>query len=430
MSDPIELAIDALGGQGDGIGRAADGSPVFVAGALPGERVRAAIEGTVGGGRRARLVDVLEPAAGRVSAVCRHFLDCGGCAAQHMGAHVYEDWKRGMVADALSRAGVAANVGPLHRVPGASRRRARLFAARARDRAVIGFQAQGSHRIVDMAECPALVPRLFTLTGSLREFFGRELAPSARGEAEAQEVDGALDVVIRLPGALDRGLRERLARFAGEAGIARIGWQRLAKGRRAALEAPETIAELAPVRALFGGVTVPLPPLAFLQASTEGERALVAAVTARVADGARVADLYAGAGTFTFPLAAKGCTVAAFDGAEELIAALGGAARTAGLGARVTGQVRDLERRPVMAAELDRFDACVFDPPRGGAAAQAREVAASDIASVVAVSCNPVSFARDARTLVDAGFEIGPVMPVDQFVWTRHLEVVAAFSRA
>lgn len=428
MSGEHEIVIDALGARGDGIGRGADGAPVFVAGALPGERVRAALGGAADP-RRGRLTGVLAPSSERVDAACRHFLDCGGCAVQHMGAHLYETWKRGLVADALARAGVAANVAPLHRVVAASRRRARLFAARTKDRVVLGFQAQGSHRIVDMAECPALEPRLFALTEPLRTLFAAELAPRTRGEAEAQVVDGAVDLVVRLPGVLDRGLRERLARFAGEAGVTRIGWQRLARGRRATLAAPETIAAFAPVRALFGGVPVALPPLAFLQASTEGERALVAAVTARVPEGAGVADLYAGAGTFTFPLAAAGRRVSAFDGNSDLIDALDGAARAAGLGSRVTGTVRDLERRPATAAELSAFDACVFDPPRGGAAAQAREIAASRLGCVVAVSCNPASFARDARILTDAGFAIGPVMPVDQFVWTRHLEVVAAFSR-
>ena len=217
-------------------------------------------------------------------------------------------------------------------------------------------------------------------------------------------------------------------RLAGEAKIARISWQELRKGRGAGGEV-ELVAEFAPVRAVFGGIDVTLPPLAFLQASRAGEAALVAAVLERIEPGAHVADLYAGAGTFTLPLTARAKRIAAFDGAADLVAALQQAARSGGVWERVAATARDLERRPLMARELDAFDTVVFDPPRGGAEAQTRQIAASKVRNVVAVSCNPVSFARDAKILMDAGFEIGPVMPVDQFVWTRHLELVAAFTR-
>lgn len=421
------IDIAAMGTRGDGIGRDEAGRALFVAGALPGERVRVRRAGS-DAPDRAHLLDVMQAAAGRAVPGCRHFLDCGGCVAQHMDAGTYDGWKRSLVADALSRAGVAANVGPLVRVGGGSRRRARLFAVRTAAGVALGFQAAGSHRIVDMAMCPALEPRLFALVAPLRAYLARVLAPAARAEAEAQVVDGALDVVLRLPLALDRGLREDLVGFAAAAGVARIGWQRIGKGRKGALAPPETVAELAPVRATFGGIPVALPPLAFLQASAEGERALAALVTGLVPDGTRVADLYCGAGTFTLPLG-RNRHVAAFDAAADMIAALDAAARGAGLGARVKATARDLDRRPLHAAELAGFDVAVFDPPRGGAEAQVREIAASKLVSVVAVSCNPVTFARDARILIDGGFEIGPVMPVDQFVWTRHLEVVAAFRR-
>jgi 23S rRNA (uracil1939-C5)-methyltransferase len=426
--DEIDIVISTLGARGDGGGRDAEGRTLFVAGALAGERVRVVVEDAAGAAPRGRLVEVLEPAPGRAVPDCHHFLDCGGCIAQHMDAGLYENWKRGIVADALARAGVAANVGPLQRVPKASRRRARLFAVRTATGVAVGFQASGSHRVVDMTMCPAVEPALFAFVSPLRAFLVEVLQPAARAEAEAQVVDGALDVVLRLPGPLDRGMRERLVAFGRDAGLARIGWQPLAKGRRAKAEPPETVAAFSAIRAVFGGVAVALPPLAFLQASAAGERALVAAVTASLADGIRVADLYAGAGTFTLPLA-KTRHVAAFDGAADLIAALDAAARAGGLGPRVTATARDLERRPLSGRELAAYDAVVFDPPRGGAEAQARELARSDVGTVVAVSCNPATFARDARILIDGGYEIGPVMPIDQFLWTRHVELVAAFRR-
>jgi 23S rRNA (uracil1939-C5)-methyltransferase len=425
----VEIAIESLGARGDGIGRIAGGRPVFVAGALPGERVRARLGPPEAAGLRGMLTAVVAASPDRAVPPCPHFGTCGGCAAQHMDGPAYGRWKEALVADALAAEGIEAEIAPLVALPAASRRRARLFAHATAGGPVLGFRAARSHAIVDMADCPALDPRLWALTGPLRGLFSELLAPGARAEAEAQEVDGALDVVLRLPVGLDAALRERLARFAAGAGIARLGWQPLAprpgRGRHPPVE---TIVERAPVRAVFGGVPVPLPPLAFLQASRAGETALVGLVTARVPEGAATCDLYAGAGTFTFPLA-DGRKLAAFDGDAELIGALEGAARKAGLGARITAAVRDLERRPLSADELAPFAACVLDPPRGGAAAQARALAASRVPRVVMVSCNPRSFARDARALVAGGYRLGTVTPVDQFVWTRHLEVVAALAR-
>ncbi|MDX1483486.1 MAG: class I SAM-dependent RNA methyltransferase [Alphaproteobacteria bacterium] len=369
---------------------------------------------------------------------CSHFGTCGGCAAQDMAGRDYRRWKRGFVEAALRRAGVAAEVSGLVAVPPASRRRARFFARRGDGALSLGFRAAASHEIVDMTACLVLTPAVFALAARLRGFLADTLAPGASAEAEVQEVEGALDVLLRMGDGLDLALREGLVAFARDAGIARISHQpleaaprrgRRPRGRRPAVASPpETVAALGPVTARFGGVPVPLPPLAFLQASAAGEAALVEAVTAAVPDGAAVVDLYSGAGTFTFPLS-RGRRVAAFDGDADLIGTLDGAARAAGLGATVAGSVRNLARRPLLASELAGFDAAVLDPPRAGAAAQARALAASDLSLVVMVSCDPASFARDARILIDGGFSPGPVVPVDQFVWTRHLELVAAFSR-
>ncbi len=366
-----------------------------------------------------------------------------------MEAAAYTRWKRGFVEAALRRAGVAAAVAEPARVPSASRRRARFFAQMTASGPRLGFHRRGSHDVVDMSACLVLEPALFAFTEPLRAYFAETLGDGERAEAEAQLVGGALDVLIREPDALDRATltmakREDLARFAADAGIARLSWQgqRSAESRRqrrghktrarraTAPAPPEIIVERAPVTARFGGVNVPLPPLAFIQASAPGEAILTGAVMAAVPDGARVADLYSGAGTFAFALA-EGRRIAAYDGDGELIDALDGAARSAGLGARVTGERRNLARRPLSARELDRFDAVVLDPPRGGALAQVRELAASQVPRVVMVSCNPASFARDAKALIDGGYGLGPgpVLPVDQFVWTRHLELVAAFSR-
>ncbi len=375
--------------------------------------------------------------------LCPHFGPCGGCSAQDMDAAAYTSWKRGFVEAALRRAGVMAEVAEPVQVPPASRRRARFFVEQGASSLKLGFQGRRSHDVVDMATCLVLEPALFALTRPLRAYFAETLGAGDRAEAEVQLVDGALDVLIREPATLDMEKREKLARFAAEAGIARLFWQgldtrvtgprrgpRVRARRRRALAEPEIIVERTPIAACFGGINVPLPPLAFIQASTRGEAILRDAVAAAVPGGARVADLFSGAGTFTFPLA-RGRRVAAFDGNGELIDALNSAARAGGLGTSVAGQRRDLSRRPLSARELDHFDAVVMDPPRAGALAQVRELAASAVPRVVMVSCNPASFARDAKLLIDGGYGLGPgpVLPVDQFVWTRHLELVSAFSR-
>jgi 23S rRNA (uracil1939-C5)-methyltransferase len=375
--------------------------------------------------------------------LCPHFGVCGGCAAQDKDDAAYRRWKRGFVEAALRRAGVAAEVAALVSVSPASRRRARFFASSGTSGLSLGFHGRASHDVVDMTTCRVLDPGLFALTDRLREYFRETLKPGQSGEAEAQIVSGALDVLIRAPGRFDLERRQDLVKFAREAGVARVSWQDLPPDRRprkrgrrrrpATQEAAEVVAELRPITARFGEVAVALPPMAFLQASAAGEALLVDAVTASIPDGARVADLYSGAGTFTFPLASSSLDrrrkIASFDGDEALIAALDAAARGAGLGASVTGNVRNLARRPLRRDELDVFDAVVMDPPRGGAQAQARELAPSAVPLVVMVSCDPASFARDAKILMDGGFTPGPVTPVDQFVWTRHVELVARFSR-
>jgi 23S rRNA (uracil1939-C5)-methyltransferase len=355
-----------------------------------------------------------------------------------MAPEQYQLWKRGFVEAALRRNGLAPNVLDCAVVPAQSRRRARFFAEMTPTGVDVGFHERASHDVVDMNTCLILDSALLALTGELRAYFAKTLSRSARAEAEAQVVAGALDLLIRERGVLDLEKREDLVRFAVDAGIARLSWQGLetkparpkrGRGRRPpAPSAPEVIIERNPVTAHFGGVKVVLPPLAFVQVSAAGEEILRDAVVAAVPEGARVADLYSGAGTFTLPLS-DGRQVTAIDGDGDLINALNAAARAAGLGARVLAEHRNLKRRPLVAKELAPFDAVVLDPPRAGAIVQVRELAASAVGRVVMVSCNPESFARDAKVLVEGGYDMGPVLPVDQFFWTRHLELVAVFSR-
>lgn len=431
MSDDIlEVTIEALGADGDGIARlphgGSDGATVFVPFALPGERVRVRVHSTPDG-LRGTLVDVLQPSPDRMAAACRHFGACGGCVMEHLAEAPYRAWKRGLLTEALARAGLLdAPVADLVAVPPGSRRRATFFAHRQADGGVkLGFQARASHDVVDLTDCAALVPALNALLAPLRDLLKRLLPPGARAEAVVNALDSGLDVLLRTPGkALPPPIRQMLTDFAAARDLARVSWQSMMPGTRV-----EPVAARRTPHVLFGAVPVTPPPGAFLQATQQGEEALRREVLAAAAGAKRVADLFCGAGAFALPLAAA-AQVHAIDGDAALAGALRKAADAAGIGGRVTSEVRDLMKRPLIADELKRYDAVVFDPPRAGAASQAGRLAASKIPVVVAVSCNPATFARDAKLLVEGGYRLEKAVPVDQFVWTPHLEIVAVFRRS
>ncbi len=419
MRAPIELAIVELGARGDGI---ADyrGERVFVPLALPGERVSARILGRRGDGLAAELIQITSPAPERQDAACRHFGRCGGCAAQHLAAPAYAGWKRGIVADALARRGLDAGVveAPIP-VPPATRRRAEFTLVGRRSQPVAGFAQRASHAIVDLAECPVALPEIVAMLAPLRQCFAGWLGAGARVEAMVNATASGLDLLLTLPDPPDLALRERLADLAQSLDLARLSWRR-------AGEPCEPLAARRPFGIRFADVWVELPPGAFLQATEAGEAAIRAVVLEGTGKAARIADLYAGAGTLSLPLAA-GARVHAVEGDPDLVAALTRAARP--LGGRLGVEARDLARSPLAAPELDRFDAVVFDPPRTGAREQAAELALSKVAHVIGVSCHPGSFARDARLLVDGGYRLLRVLPIDQFLWSSQIELVAWFRR-
>jgi 23S rRNA (uracil1939-C5)-methyltransferase len=307
------------------------------------------------------------------------------------------------------------------RVPPASRRRASLAAERAGGLVRLGFHQRASHRVIDAEACRILLPGLASLLPSLRDLLRVILGEGERAQIAITQTDSGVDMVLGWTGRPDLAAREALAGFANQADLARLSW----------LSPPspaEPVAHRRPAQLRFGDVLVDLPPGAFLQPSTAGEAALTAGVVAAL-DGCRsIADLYSGCGTFTFPLARRS-RVHAVDGDAAAIAALASAARRAGLGAQVTAMARDLAESPLAAEELRPFDGAVFDPPRAGARAQAQELAHSRVPVVVAVSCDPATFARDARILIDGGYRLLEVAPVDQFVWSPHVELTAVFRR-
>lgn len=407
MGDGIELVIDRLGARGDGIADGPDG-PRYVPFALPGERW------VVGEGVATRLSDSAE----RAEPICRHFLQCGGCLAQHISAPLYRDWKRGLVVEAFRHRGIAAEVAPLAVVGAGSRRRAFLGVERQGRAVVIGFREEGQHRLVDMAECPVLDPLIVRALPGLRTIALRVMADRAGGRLVVTRLDRGLDV------SFDNG-RKDLSPFdkAEIAALAQsIGLVRLVVGGEVIVAAGRPTVTL-------GGVEVEIEPGLFLQAVPEAERLLQDLCLAALPKSAKaVADLFSGAGTLALPLARR-TSVTAYDSDRRAIAALAQAVRrTQGL-KPVRAEVRDLFRDPLSARELAAFDAVILDPPRAGASAQAGRLAGSKVPVVIAVSCNPATLARDARTLIDGGYRMGPVTPIDQFLYSAHVEAVAVFRR-
>ncbi len=415
----MDVRIDRLGARGDGIAETDDG-PVYVPFALPGEAARVRVGKSRGDGRAAALQEITTASADRQAPACRHFgavaRPCGGCAAQHMGSAVYGGWKRDVVASALARHGLHPEIAPLISVSPATRRRVRLAFRRVAGGTVLGFHEGRSDRIIDIAECPVAVPEIVALMPHLRKFLtGR----AERGEVAVTHTPEGADVVVFTPREPDLDTRMDAPDFCNAAGIARLSWS--AKGD----SVPEPVIALVAPTANFGGTTVRIPPDSFLQPTAAGEAALRDWVLAATAGMETVADLYAGCGAFSLPLAASGKTVTAFEGVAGQVAAL----RSAGAGLPLVAEARDLARQPLRAEELTRFDAVVIDPPRVGAPEQIANLALSDVPAIAYVSCNPATFARDARVLADAGLVPGTVQPVDQFLWSSHVELACMFRR-
>jgi 23S rRNA (uracil1939-C5)-methyltransferase len=408
------LVIARLAHRGDGVADTAAG-PLFVPYALPGETVE--VERVSGHPDRRHLVRIEAASAQRIAPFCRHFGVCGGCAVQHWAAEPYRDWKRSLVTTALAQAGLEAEVGVLVDAHGDGRRRATLHARRsAHDVIEVGFAALRAHHIVGIDRCPVLAP---SLDGAIQAAWAIAEELQATGkplDIQVTATDEGLDIDVRGSGALSATLSQQLARVAATHRLARL------------TRHGELVAQRAVPTIMIGRARVAPPPAAFLQATAAGEGALAKLVVAHAGEARTVADLFCGLGPFALRLAERARVSAAdLDGAA--IAALTRAARATGGLKPVEAQVRDLFRRPWVAQEFKNFDAVVFDPPRQGAEALARELARSKAPVVIAVSCNPATFARDARILVEGGYRVGAVTPIDQFRHSAHIEIVAPFER-
>ena len=409
-----QLTISHLGHRGDGMADTVAG-PVYVPYTLPGETVT--VEPIAGHPDRRHLVHINKPSHERTTPICMHFGSCGGCALQHWSLAEYHLWKRSLVVEALEHAGVLAPVEPLIDAHGEGRRRAVLHARRGTHEVLeVGFTAPRAHQIVAIDRCPILAPgleRAVQVAWAIAEVLKPTNKPL---DIQVTATDAGMDVDVRGSGSLSPNCMSTLAALAEKHRLARI-----TQHGELAVQRAQPILKV-------GRAQVPLPPGAFLQATTEGEATLARLALGHMAGAKRVADLFAGIGTFALRLA-ETARVSAAELEPGAVRALTRAAQTTPGLKPVEATARDLFRRPFMAAELKAFDAVLFDPPRQGAEAQARELAKSGVPSIVAVSCDAATFARDARILVAGGYQLGVVTPVDQFRYSSHVEIVATFAR-
>jgi 23S rRNA (uracil1939-C5)-methyltransferase len=407
---PITLRIEDLGAQGDGIATH-EGAKVFVPLTAPGDTITAELSGS-----RGALVAIVSPGPDRVAPRCAHYGVCGGCSLQHLSDPAYLAFKHRQVVDALAAQRIEVPIDPVRSVPPRSRRRA-AFAAGRQPKLVLGFHGRRSHQIVPITDCAVITPGMLALLPKLERLAGIACPPKDALTLTVTETLTGFDVALT---GVKKGYsaddRLRLIEAASASSLARLS-----------VNGEVILTRTAPaIRA--GAAFVTPPPGGFRQASETSEAMMVQLVLETVGDARRAADLFAGAGTFSLPLAAK-ATVHAVEGDQSALDALDAAARRAQGLRPVTVEKRDLFRRPLMPADLKRFDAVVIDPPRAGAEDQAKQLAASNVKRIAMVSCNLQTFARDARILIDGGYYIDRITPIDQFLYSPHIEIVASLSK-
>lgn len=404
------FTITKLGSQGDGIA-AVDGGEVFIPFTLPGETVTAARQKD-----RGTLMSVLEASPLRVDPECRHFTECGGCALQHYEADAYRHWKRDKVLHALKGKGIACEVAALVPCAPHSRRRVVFSAWRTETGMLLGFVRALSSEIIPVEECPISLPPVIAALDRLRALAGLVCATPKPFHMMVTVTASGLDIAVQDAGKLGENQRRIASNF-----VLAEGFARLSVDGEIIIEPKKPVVQ-------FGSVAVNLPAGAFLQATEAAEQAIADLVGQHLARAKKVADLFSGCGSFALRLAAKS-EVHAVEADAPALAALDHAFRFASGLKRVTSERRDLFRRPLTFKELNAFDGLVFDPPRAGAEDQSKQIARSEVPFVAAVSCNPVTLARDLRILLDGGYALKSVTPIDQFLWSSHVEAVALLEK-
>jgi 23S rRNA (uracil1939-C5)-methyltransferase len=406
----VRFVVERLGAQGDGIADTATG-PVFIPFTLPGETVTAARDKD-----RAALISVIEASSLRVPPPCRHFTECGGCALQHLEAEAYRDWKRTKVVQALKSKGIDARMTATAPCAPASRRRVVFSARRTEAGMLLGYNRALSHTIIDIAECPIAEPVIVEALPRLRALAGLICRTGDPFHLAVTHTASGLDVAADGSGKLSDSARRAVTDFVIRNKFARLS-----------VDGEIVVEPLKPV-VMFGTVAVTPPPGAFLQAVADAEAIMAELVSGHFGKARKIADLFAGAGAFALRLAAR-AEVHAVEADAAALGALDRGFRFASGLKRVTSERRDLFRRPITFKELNVFDGVVFDPPRAGAEDQSKQIARSDVPLVAAVSCNPVTLARDLRILLDGGYSLKSVTPVDQFLWSPHVEAVALLEK-
>lgn len=413
----MNLKITRLGAEGDGIADTENG-PVFVPFSHPGDSVKAAVQKNQG-----TIMSIVEPSPDRATPACRHFGPdgengaCGGCSLQHLGSETYRAFKRSLVVNALKSKGIDAEVGTLIEAHPGERRRVILAARKTEKELLLGFSQASSHHIVSISECPVMRPSIVARLDDIRQV-GAALASNAEPfRIGVLETLTGLDIAVEgLAGVTDARRRSATETILKLKGIARVS-----------LDGEILIETRRPV-IRFGTTDVTPPPGGFTQATAQAEDAMAGLVAAHIGKVKSIADLFAGSGTFSLRLA-ENARVHAVESDAGALAALDHAMRNRQGLKPVTTERRDLFRRPLMTQELNKFDAVVFDPPRAGAEFQSKELARSTVRKIAAVSCNPLTFARDLAILVAGGYRIVSITPIDQFLWSPHVEVVAGLER-
>jgi 23S rRNA (uracil1939-C5)-methyltransferase len=423
------IEITAIGAEGDGIGEVVggdgDGKRVFVPFTVAGDKVRVDLTPVGKDAFKGSNMQLVTAGPDRVEARCRHYGKCGGCDLQHLSDDAYSAWIKDRVTMAMGHHGFEGlDIRDAIISPKGSRRRVSLKALNIKGKVQLGFNQQGSHVLVDLQECPVTSPAIMAKLPAFRGILVKLLNSRETAEVQVTETAEGLDVLFKLPRELDLDARMDLGEFAEAHDIGSV---RVNIGGFT-----DPVAERRSPVVRLGKAAVPLPSGAFLQATKHGEQAMVDVVMRETqkakGNAKKVVDLFCGLGTFTIPMAEQS-VVHGVEGAKNMVDALNAGVNFVKGLHQVTTEHRDLFRRPLFKHELNAFDVVVFDPPRAGAKSQVEEIAQSSVQTVIGVSCNPNTFSRDARTLVDAGYTLDYIQPVDQFLWSHHVEIVGVFRR-
>ena len=415
-----KITINEIGGRGDGL-TDLNGKTIYIPYSAPGDVIDAKINGSKG-----RLRHIHQKSDHRIDAICPYFTKCGGCSLQHINATYYREWKEGLIRTALENQGLSnIEIAPMIISPLSSRRRTTFQAiGRGDGQIVFGYAEKGSHNLIDIHDCPILMPDIKALIEPTKKLISGLLKKNEKKTVSMTMGDNGIDLVLKGKGDVDLNLRMDLAEFAKKNDLARISWYNTSsKNTRY-----ELLAERRKPFVTIEGQKVFFPEGSFLQATKEGQDALIHAMLDGIKGANRVADLFSGCGTFSIA-AAKSANVHAVENNEEMLTALKVSANQMSGIKQVSTELRDLFLRPLLPHELNQYDVAIIDPPRAGAKHQMAEILHSDIKKLVMISCNPITFARDVQSLTDAGYKMGAVTPVDQFLYSPHLEIISIFEK-